>query len=480
MSIKVLFKDTIIYGVSTILMRLLSWILTPYYTNRLNGPVELGIIGELYAYVAFFNIIYMFGMETAYFRFVKDNDEKEVYNTAQNIIFFVSGSLTILLLLLATPIANAMHYEGKEIYIRLFAFILFFDNLVNISLAQLRQKGQSKKFVTLKTIYILCNVILNIIFVEFVIRGNFENIHKEDQVLWIVLANLIPSFLLFLYFSKSILISIKKYNKILLDQMLPYSYPLLIVGLAGMVNETLDRTLLKYLLPGKVEENLYQIGIYSANYKLSIIMSLAIQAFRMGAEPFFFKNADDKNAPKMYATIMNYFTVACCVIFVFTYLNLGWISKILNSKFSEGIIVVPILLLANMFLGMYYNTTIWYKYTNQTKKGGIIAVAGAIITIVLNIALIPEMGYLGSAVATLVCYFSMFIISLIWGNFYFPIPYNYFFLYTFISSCIIFSYFIRFIYQKEWFVTLFFSVLFPVVIIYYIYNQWKTNKNFIS
>jgi O-antigen/teichoic acid export membrane protein len=266
-----------------------------------------------------------------------------------------------------------------------FAFILFFDNLVNISLAQLRQKGQSKKFVTLKTIYILCNVILNIIFVEFIIRGNFENIHKEDQVLWIVLANFIPSFLLFLYFSKPIISSIKKYNKILLNQMLPYSYPLLIVGLAGMVNETLDRTLLKYLLPGKVEENLYQIGIYSANYKLSIIMSLAIQAFRMGAEPFFFKNADDKNAPKMYATIMNYFTVACCVIFVFTYLNLGWISKILNSKFSEGIIVVPILLLANMFLGMYYNTTIWYKIKNQTTKGGIIAVAGAIITIVLNV-----------------------------------------------------------------------------------------------
>jgi O-antigen/teichoic acid export membrane protein len=480
MSIKVLFKDTIIYGVSTILMRLLSWILTPYYTNRLNGPVELGIIGELYAYVAFFNIIYMFGMETAYFRFLKNHNEKEVYNTAQNIVFFISGSLTILLLLLATPIANAMHYEGKEIYIRLFAFILFFDNLVNISLAQMRQKGQSKKFVALKTIYILCNVILNIIFVEFIIRGNFENIHKEDQVLWIVLANFIPSFLLFLYFSKPIISSIKKYNKILLNQMLPYSYPLLIVGLAGMVNETLDRTLLKYLLPGKVEENLYQIGIYSANYKLSIIMSLAIQAFRMGAEPFFFKNSDDKNAPKMYATIMNYFTVACCIIFVFTYLNLGWISKILNSKFSEGIIVVPILLLANMFLGMYYNTTIWYKIKNQTTKGGLIAVAGAIITIVLNVVLIPEMGYLGSAVATLVCYFSMFIISLFWGNFYFPIPYNYFFLFTFICSSIIISYFIRFFYQKEWYITLFFSLLFPAIIFYYIYNQWKRNNNFIS
>jgi O-antigen/teichoic acid export membrane protein len=262
--------------------------------------------------------------------------------------------------------------------------------------------------------------------------------------------------------------------------MLPYSYPLLIVGLAGMVNETLDRTLLKYLLPGKVEENLYQIGIYSANYKLSIIMSLAIQAFRMGAEPFFFKNSDDKNAPKMYATIMNYFTVACCIIFVFTYLNLGWISKILNSKFSEGIIVVPILLLANMFLGMYYNTTIWYKIKNQTTKGGLIAVAGAIITIVLNVVLIPEMGYLGSAVATLVCYFSMFIISLIWGNFYFPIPYNYFFLFTFICSSIIISYFIQFIYQKEWYVTLFFSLLFPAIIFYYIYNQWKRNKKFIS
>ena len=480
MTIKALFKDTLIYGVSTILMRLLSWVLTPYYTNRLNGPVELGIIGELYAYVAFFNIIYMFGMETAYFRFVKDHDEKDVYNTAQNIVFFVSGSLTILLLLLATPIANAMHYEGKEIYIRLFAFILFFDNMVNISLAQLRQKGQSKKFVFLKTIYILFNVILNIIFVEFIIRGNFENIHKEDQVLWIVLANFVPSFLLFLYFSKSIISSIKKYNKILLDKMLPYSYPLLIVGLAGMVNETLDRTLLKYLLPGTVEENLYQIGIYSANYKLSIIMSLAIQAFRMGAEPFFFKNADDSNAPKMYATIMNYFTVACCIIFVLTYLNLGWISKILNSKFNDGIIIVPILLLANMFLGMYYNTTIWYKITNQTSKGGIVAVFGAIITIILNILLIPEMGYLGSAIATLVCYFSMYVISSLWGNFYFPIPYNYFFLFVMITSSIIVSYFIRFFYQKEWYITLFFSLLFPVIIFYYIYNQWKTNKNFFS
>lgn len=480
MSVKILFKDTLIYGVSTILMRLLSWILTPYYTNRLNGPVELGIIGELYAYVAFFNIIYMFGMETAYFRFVKENEEEEVYNTAQNIVFFISGIFTLLLLLLATPIANAMHYEGKEIYIRLFAFILFFDNMVNISLARLRQNGHSKKFVLIKTLYIILNVVLNILFVEFVIRGNFSSVHKEDQVLWIVLANFIPSLFLFLYYIKPIILSIKKYNKVLLEKMIPYSYPLLVVGLAGMVNETLDRTLLKYLLPGTVQENLYQIGIYSANYKLSIIMSLAIQAFRMGAEPFFFKNSENKEAPKMYAFIMNYFTIACCMIFVFTYLNLGWISKILDSKFNEGIIIVPILLLANMFLGMYYNTTIWYKITNQTSKGGTIAIVGAIITIILNIVLIPEMGYLGSAVATLVCYFSMYLISTLWGNYYFPIPYNYFFLFVIITSSIIVSYFIRFFYQKEWYVTLFFSLFFPAIVFYFIYNQLKTNKKMIS
>ena len=476
MYIKSLFKDTMVYGVSTILMRLLSWILTPYYTNRLNGPIELGIIGELYAYVAFFNIIYMFGMETTYFRFVKDHDENDVYNTAQNIVLWVSGTFTVLLLLFASPIAGIMHYEGKEIYIRLFAFILFFDNIVNICLARFRQHGQSKKFVFIKTIYILFNVILNIIFIELIIRGNNESFFKQDQVLWIVIANFIPSFLLFLYFIKTIISSIKKYNKILLDKMLPYSYPLLIIGLAGMVNETLDRTLLKYLLPGTIEENLYQIGIYSANYKLAIIMSLAIQAFRMGAEPFFFKNADNENAPKTYASVMNYFTIACCIIYLFTYLNLGWISKILNSKFNEGIIIVPILLLANMFLGMYYNTTIWYKYTNQTHKGGIIAVLGAVVTIILNIVLIPEMGYLGSAVATLVCYFSMFIISLIWGNLYFPIPYNYFFLFVIIASSIILSYFIRFVYQKEWYVTLFFSIFLPIIILYSAYNQWLKEK----
>jgi len=480
MSIKILFKDTMIYGVSTILMRLLSWILTPYYTNRLNGPIELGIIGELYAYVAFFNIIYMFGMETAYFRFVKEHDEHDVFNTAQNIVLWVSGILTVLFLLFATPIANVMHYEGKEIYIRLFAFILFFDNIINISLARLRQNGQSKKFVYIKTTYIVFNVILNIIFVELIVRGNYESVLKQDQVLWIVIANFIPSFILFLYFIKAIISSIKKYNKILLDKMLPYSYPLLVIGLAGMVNETLDRTLLKYLLPGTIEENLYQIGIYSANYKLSIIMSLVIQAFRMGAEPFFFKNADNENAPKTYASVMNYFTIVCCIIYLFTYLNLGWISKILNSKFNEGIIVVPVLLIANMFLGMYYNTTIWYKYTNQTHKGGVIAVIGAIITIILNITLIPEMGYLGAAVATLVCYFSMFIISLVWGNLYFPIPYNYFFLFVIIASSIILSYFIRFFYQKEWYVTLFFSIFLPIIILYSAYNQFLKDKKHIS
>jgi O-antigen/teichoic acid export membrane protein len=200
--------------------------------------------------------------------------------------------------------------------------------------------------------------------------------------------------------------------------------PLLFGGLAGMTNETLDRILLKYYLPGTMEERLSQIGIYNAAYKLSIFMTLAVQAFRMAAEPFFFsihKNEDSKN---VYAKVMNYFVLVCTIIFLGVVLHLGLFEYILGAGYRAGLGVVPILLLANLFLGIYMNLSIWYKVSDKTIYGAYITFIGAILTIVLNIVLIPTMGYMGSAYATAICYFAMSAICYFAGQKYYHVPYQ--------------------------------------------------------
>lgn len=435
--LKILAKQTAIFGLSTILSRMLNWLLTPYYTYTLSSPVELGIISHLYALAAFINVIMMFGMETSYFRFSKEYEAPRVFNASQNFVFYFSFVFSGLVFLNAGAISNFLGYQNHENYIQIFAAILFFDNITNIPFAQLRFEEKAKKFMAYRLSNIIVNISINILIFQVFIPNQW--IEKSQEVTYILLANLIASGFTFLLFFKEIFYSLRKIEVPLIKKMLPYSYPLVIIGLAGMVNETLDRVMLKKWLPFSESKNLFLLGIYNANYKLSIIMTLAIQAFRMGAEPFFFKQSHQQNAKKSYAMIMDFFNLICGFIFTFTIFLLPIIKNIIHPSYHEGLIVVPILLLANWFLGVYYNASIWYKLTDQTIKGGYLSIFGAVITIIGNLILIPILGYLGAALVTLSCYFLMTLVSLFWGQKHFFVPYNYTFLIIWPVVCVIFT-----------------------------------------
>jgi len=246
----------------------------------------------------------------------------------------------------------------------------------------------------------------------------------ENGILYMFVSNLISSLFILPFFWKEFRMVSNGFDKTLWREMLHYSWPLLFMGLAGMINETLDRILLKHLLPDKSSAE-YQLGVYAANYKLSILMTLFIQAFRFAAEPFFFSKSKENNARNIYASVMNYFVAVCGLIFLFV---MGYIDVfkyfIRTEQYWEGLDVVPVLLMANLFLGIYYNLSVWYKLADKTRYGAAISIGGAVVTIVLNFLFIPLFGYYGAAWATLLCYFSIAVASYLTGHYHYPIPYR--------------------------------------------------------
>jgi O-antigen/teichoic acid export membrane protein len=299
-----------------------------------------------------------------------------------------------------------------------------------IVFAKLREQQRAKHFALLKIINIAVNILLNLFFIVYCKNQIEENpgswvasfYNPQIGVGYVFISNLIASAITLLIQLPWLLKVKYVMDFSLLKTILRYSFPLLVGGLAGMTNETLDRILLKYLLPPAVA--LEQVGIYGACYKLSLIMTLFIQAFRFAAEPFFFSHSDKKDTKEVYAHVMNYFVIICSIIFLGTMLNLSWIQQMIGKDFRSGLEVVPILLMANFFLGIFFNLSIWYKLTNQTSVGAWLAIAGAVITLVGNFIFIPLYGYLASAYTTLVCYSSMMVLSYFIGEKYYPVKYN--------------------------------------------------------
>lgn len=426
MNLAGLFRQTAIYGISTIVIRLASWILTPYYSQTID-KISIGINAELMAIIAVVNIFYMFGMETSYFRFVKDHDEAKVSQATMTTVVINSAVLTMILCALATPIVDWLKYPGKEIYIYILAFTAFLENVSNIPFAKLRHQSKAKKFVLLKAINVGLIVLLNIFFISFLYKNDRSvfGYQIQDPNIYIFLANLIPWLLTCMYFGRDILTNLKVIEWTFAKKILTYSCPLIIAGLAGMMNQMFDRMMLKNMMPYGLEENLRQLAIYAVNYKLTVVMMLMTQAFRMGAEPFFFQQANSHNSKQVYAAIMDFFIIAGCVILTLTSLNRDIISLVNESSFIEGIGVLPILLLAYLLNGIYYNASIWYRLTDQTTKGIYITLIGTAIIVFGNIALIPLYGYMGSAYATLACSLVMVVVSLYWGHRHYPIPYHF-------------------------------------------------------
>ncbi|MEA2043352.1 MAG: oligosaccharide flippase family protein [Bacteroidota bacterium] len=437
--LKKLLGQTAVYGLSSIVGRFLNYLLVPLYTN-LFLPAEYGVVTDLYAYVGFLYILLTYGMETAFFRFFESDKRNgsQVFTTALSSLLFTSSLFIALILIFDQPIAEFLMYPDHPEYVRWFAVIIGVDAFIALPFAKLRSENKALKFAVFKFINIGLNISFNLFFLllcPYLLKQNPESfvsaVYSADiGIGYIFISNLIASLATLLLFIPDFIKPKYSFSPSLLKKMLLYGSPLLFAGLAGMVNEVIDRILLKYLTvvpSGEVNPKDYimsQIGIYGANYKLSILMTLFIQAFRYGAEPFFFSQKTEKNAKEIYGRVMKYFIIFGLFIFLGVMLYIDIAKYFINSNYWEGLKIVPILLMANLFLGIVYNLSVWYKLTDRTRFGAYIAGGGALITLLLNFLLIPVMGYLGSAWATFACYFFMMLISFLWGRKYYRINYD--------------------------------------------------------
>lgn len=430
--VKKLAGQTAIYGGTTVLSRLLNYLLVPLHTYLFSNAADYGVVGELYAWTSLFIVILTYGMETAFFRFSQDEGVKDrVYSTVVGSLLVTSTLFIVLCSVFAQPIADWLRYPAHPEYVRWFSVIIGVDALTSIFFAHLRFLNKALRFAAVKLTNILVNVLLNLFFLllcPWLLTKNpdsaFVNAiyNPEIGVGYIFIANLVASVVTLLMLFPGILRQKFVFDWALWKKMFRYAFPLLIFGLAGIVNETMDRVLIKRL--SLAAEPQASVGIYSACYKISILMTIVIQAFKYAAEPFFFRKAKDKDAKETYAEVMTLFVLVCSVIFTGIMLYMDIVQYFVGETYRVGLPIVPILLMANLFLGIFYNLSIWYKLTGQTKFGAYIAIFGAVITLVLNWLLIPHFDYMGAAWTTFACYLSMMVVSYLLGQKYYHVDYN--------------------------------------------------------
>jgi len=428
---KKLFKQTFIYGLATVLPRALAIFLVPLYVHVL-GKEQFGVYASLMAFLILGNVMLSYGMETAFFRFINKSDFKK-----ENVQSTALTSLTVstLLFLLITISSNhqiASFLQFKVEYITYGLLILALDALVVIPFVWLRANEKPMRYAIIKIVNVCINLGFNLFFfllLPILAKNNSDSFWNsinliEGKVVYVFIANLIASaltllILLPLYFKIKL-----RFDKEIWKKMIRYALPVLIAGIAFSINEAFDKILLRYLLPSDIANS--ELGIYAACYKLGVFMTLFATAFRLGIEPFFFNHSKAENAKETYATITKYFTIlgSFILLFVVVYLDIFKRLLIPDPSFWEALVIVPIILLANLCLGIYHNLSVWYKVTDRTKFGAYISVLGAIITLLLNFALIPIISYKGSAIATLAAYGTMMIVSYFLGRKYYKVPYN--------------------------------------------------------
>lgn len=431
---KKLAGQTAIYGLPTIVGRLLSYFLVPLFTYSFKNPSVFGIHPLYYSYISFLNIIFTYGMETALFNFsINEPDKKKVYSTAFISVLMSTIVLCIPVLFFSGAIGSAISQEHPfaSYFVVWSILIVATDAIAAVPYAKLREEKRPGRFALIRSVNIVVNIALSVFFIgfcqsyytEYSWIASFYN--PSIGIGYAFIANLIANAVTVLMFLPHLSRISFVFDKALWKRMIAYALPLLLVGLAGIANENLDRILLKWLLPK--ETAMKEIGIYSACYKIAVIMTVFTQAFRYAAEPFFFSHSKQQDARKTYADVMKYFVIICLIIFLGTTLNIDWIKYFVHKNFWEGVKVVPILLLANLCLGVVFNLSIWYKLTNKTSMGAYVTVVGALITVVLNLLWIPSVGYfggyMGCAWATFICYFIMVLVSYRIGQKHYPIDY---------------------------------------------------------
>ncbi|MDB5196710.1 MAG: oligosaccharide flippase family protein [Flaviaesturariibacter sp.] len=431
--IKKLAGQTLWYGASSIAARFINYLLTPYLTFALTGSAY-GEMSLVYAVIPFLNVIFTYGLETAYFRFSKTKErEAEVYSTSMISLLVSTTLLTAVMLLFSRQLAGLIGVKEHTEYFTYSAFIIAFDTLTALAFAKLRYEGRPVKFALVRILGILINIGATYFFLSVCPRlqhsdpnsfiGAFYK--EENRVAYVVLANLIQSVFTFLLLSREVFAFRWRFNGKLWREIILYASPLILAGFAGMINETMDRLMLRWWTSAPTEEAAkFEVGMYSACYKLSLLITLSIQAFRMAAEPFFFSAAQGQQPQRIYARVMKFFVIVVCFMFLAVVLFLDvWKYFISKPAYWQGLSVVPILLLANMFIGIYYNLSIWYKLSNKTMAGAWITLIGATITLIINYIFIPRFGYMACAWATFFCYGSMMAVSYVWGQKYYRVPY---------------------------------------------------------
>ena len=441
--IKALAGQTVIYGMGTIVPRLLNYLMVPLYV-RVFAPGIYGQITDLYAWIAFLLALLTYGMETTFFRYTQKENPDKVFNNIVSCIITTTTIFLILYIILYKNFAQLIQYEHNTQYVLFLGIIVALDALTAVPFAKLRKNNQAKLFTVIKIANVCLNIGLNLFFL-LVIPDTALAISEKmfgpqaGLLVWVLISNVLSSLLSLILLLPQFKNFHFELDKSLIRPMLAYSLPILLISLVGMVNEVADKILIKYLttvpnaetiaelgMTGE-EYALKQLGIYGANFKLAVLMTIFIQMFRYASEPFFFSKAKDRNAPELYAKVMTYFVIFCLLIFlgVMLYMDiLKYFAGKEGSEYHEGLIIVPIVLIANMFYGIVFNLSIWFKLTDRTFSGTIISIVGASVTLLCLFVLVPVIGYLGAAIAHLACYTVMMLVSYFWGQKVFPVPYQ--------------------------------------------------------
>ena len=435
--------------------RFINWWLVPYHAGIFN-PDEYGVVSNLYSYVAFAMVLLTYGMETGFFRFAsKSKNSEKIYSTSLISLAFTSLIFLLSIRIFREDLSIAMKYPGQAEFIWWLAITVSIDAITAIPFAKLRLTGRPIKFASIKIINIFFNIGFNVFFLTvcpWILKNYpgtlFMKLYNPDLgVGYIFLANLLASLSTLLLLYREIFHIKPIFDKALLRKMFAYSLPILVIGLAGMINQNIDKILIPFLLPAD-QNPMYQLGIYGANYKLAVLMNMFIQAFRYSFEPFFFNRnkTETEDNPVIYAIVMKYFVIFGLLIFMAMVLNIDIVKHIIRAQYHEGIKVVPIVLMADLFFGVFFSASIWYKLKDRTWYGAYIALIGAVISLILNIVLIPVWGYMGSAFSLLVCYFTMMIINYFWGQKFYPIPYDLKRIITYFVTCL-FLYSVSFVFS---------------------------------
>lgn len=432
--IKQLAGQTIWYGVPTIASRFLGYLMNLSLPFLFAQPAKTADLTQVYAIIPFLNVLFTYGLETAYFRFSGEEDRKRLYNTLSVSILISTVLFTLLLWVFRSPLADAASLNKHPQYISWMCWIIFFDTLATLPFAKLRQENRPKKYAFVRVSGIVMNILVVVLFLGVIPNYAAENPNsffgviydKQDPISYFLLGNLCGSIFTFLLLAKEFGGLRFQFDGRLWKKVMKYSYPLIIVGLGGMVNDMLSRLVYRHVVDVSAAEADKELGVFGNLYRLAVLVTVMIQAFRMAAEPFFFNQAKGENAPKTYARVMKFFVIACCFMFLFIGLYrdvLEWVITLKSEEWGEGIYIVPILAMGNIFLGIYYNLSIWYKLTNKNMYGAFITILGAVITVLLNIVLIPKLHYLGAALATFFCYLFMMVLSYLLGQKHYRIPY---------------------------------------------------------